>query len=274
MRKISTTLSVICLLMLCACGGGGSTSRQTATGYFIDSPVSGLSYTSGGQSGVTGEDGSFLYEVDQPVTFFLGKMVLGTIKIDKNNRIFPVDLVSGARDETHANVSLMARVLQTLDSNNDPTDGITIDDTARQAINEVIQLASVDPAAALARIQVALGNTRPLVDSNTAQTHIRANLLKEYAGTWQGRYSGGDQGPCTVTISKTGSISGNCTSEIHNLTFPITGSLNSDGSSAAGNTETGANFTGTYQRYGEVSGDWVNQKVDIRGTFTLKRQGS
>lgn len=272
MRKTLTTLSTVLMLTLSACGGGGPAPSQTATGFFIDSPVKGLSYTSGGQAGVTDADGRFIYEVGQPVTFSLGKLVLGSITVDKNNRIFPVDLVSGASDETHPKVSLMARVLQTLDSDNDPNNGITIDNQILQSFVEEIDLANDEPEDALAKIQKAFDDV-PLVNDTTAESHIRANLLKEFAGTWKGNYSGGDQGPCTVVIDETGNVSGDCVSQgFNNESFTITGTLQSSGSSAAGNATTGANFTGTYQRYGEVTGDWENDKLMIKGTFALQRQ--
>lgn len=274
MQKILTFLSTASLLMLSACGGGGSSGVTTAKGYFIDSPVAGLSYTSGSQSGFTGTDGSFTYEVGQPVTFKLGNMILGSVTVDKNNRIFPVDLVSNATDETHANVSLMARVLQTLDSDQDPSNGITISEATRSAVRTVINLANVDPQAALSQIQTALGNAS-LVSASDAQAHIRGNLLKEYAGTWTGSYTGADHGPCSVTITQTGGISGTCTSQGYgNTTFVIAGTVSSSGQSTAGNATTGASFTGTYQRHGEVTGDWHNSNLNISGTFTMKRQPS
>ena len=274
MKRTLSTLCTASLLFLSACGGGGSSPAATATGYFIDSPVAGLSYTSGGQTGITGSDGSFTYEVGQPITFKLGSMVLGTVTVDKNKRIFPVDLVNGANDETHANVSLMAQVLQSLDSDGDPSNGITISNQTRAAIATAINLANVDPQAALTLIQSALGNTS-LVTPTQARDHIRTNLIKEYAGTWTGTYSGGDRGPCSVTINTTGNITGSCTSQgFGNTPFSINGTVSSSGDSTVGNATTGASFTGTYQRYGEVNGTWTNNTLNISGTFTLKRQAS
>lgn len=277
MRQTLTALSAASLLLLSACGGGGSSPAQTATGYFIDSAVSGLTYTSGAQSGVTGTDGSFTYEVGQPITFKLGNIVLGTVTVDKNKRIFPVDLVSGASDETHPKVSLMARLLQALDSDGNPSNGITIDDTTRAAMTKVIDLASTDPADALSQIQTFLqSKSITLVDENTAQAHVRANLIKEFAGTWTGSFAGGDNGPCEVTLSDTGNISGFCTSNYNNtpFAFAVSGIVNSSGGATIGSATTGATFNGTFKRYGEVSGTWNNSNVQINGTFSMKRQAS
>lgn len=272
MNRVLSTLTVSSLLLLCACGGSGSSS-PTATGYFIDSPVAGLSYTSGTLTGLTGTDGSFTYEVGQPVTFKIGNMVLGTVSVDKNNRIFPVDLVIGATDENHGNVSLMAQLLQTLDSDKDPSNGITISDQTRAAISTVINLADTDPQAALTLIQNTLGNTT-LIPETQAKEHIRTNLIKEYAGTWTGTFAGGDHGPCSVTITQTGSITGSCTSLGYSTTFSVSGSVNSSGNATVGNATTGASFSGTYKRSGEVNGTWTNSNLGINGTFTMKRQAS
>lgn len=272
MLSSKSLVSLPILLALGACGGGSGSDQktaQTATGYFIDSPVSGLSYSSGSQSGVTAADGSFTYEVGQPVTFKLGSLVLGSITIDKNNRIFPVDLVSGARDETHSTVSLMARVLQSLDSDGNPENGITINASTRAAISSAIELANSDPATVINLIQNVIGT--PLVSETAAKAHIQSNLIKEYAGTWTGSYTGDDHGPCSVSISTSGAISGTCTSQQYSgVVANLNGSVNSAGDYAAGSASTGANFTAIYQRSGDVSGDWVNGS--LRGKFTLKRQ--
>lgn len=269
MRPLLPALSLASLLLLNACGGGGTSTVQTATGYFIDSAVSGVQYVSGNQSGITGQDGSFVYEVGQPVTFKLGNVVLGSVTVDQNKRVFPVDLINGAVDENHPKVSLMARLLQTLDSDNDPSNGITIDEAGRTRINQLITLANTDLAAATS----ALNNSLNLIGETAAKDHLRANLVKEFAGRWTGSYAGDDQGPCNVTISSSGNISGVCTSQKYtNVEAALTGSVSSSGQSAAGDTTTGAQFSGTYQRAGQVSGSWSNGS--LKGSFTLTRQAS
>lgn len=274
MRPLFRFFSMATLIAISACGGGGTSSSRTSTGYFIDSAVTGLDYVSGSQSGKTGSDGSFVYEIGQPVTFKLGNLVLGTITVDKNNRIFPVDLINGAVDENHQDVSFMARVLQSLDSDNNPANGITINDDGRARINQLVTQANTQ----LTNANASLSNgSLALVDPTSAKNHLKTNLIKEYAGSWVGSYGGDDQGPCKITIDASGNITGTCTSQKYsNVVANIKGSVSSSGESAAGDTSTGANFSGKYTRAGLVNGTWTNNSGGnkLTGTFALTRQGS
>lgn len=116
-------------------------------GYYYDSPVSGLTYESRGkagvQTGVTGEEsdggpGSFRYVEGDMVSFSLGDTVLGESQAQE--RITPFDLagfdeeavggceVDGTLPDTTAFriVHNLAVLLQTLDTDGDPTNGIDI----------------------------------------------------------------------------------------------------------------------------------------------------
>jgi para-nitrobenzyl esterase len=230
-QRRMTRIALGCTLAatLAACGGGSGTAAKT--GYFIDSAVQGLQYKSGTLTGFTDSSGAFQYEEGQPVTFSIGSLELGSVTVT-HSRVFPVDLIAGAKDETHPKVSLMAQVLQTLDSDGDASNGITITDSTRQALNQVIQLASADPtqaASALTRLLATAtqGRSNALVAAGPAQSHLQANLVQEYAGNWSGSFSG--------------------------------------------SASTGATFTGVYSRGGLVTGQWRNSQYNLSGTWTLKK---
>jgi hypothetical protein len=87
---------------------------SVTTGRFIDAPVQGLGYESGGVSGMTGDDGGFRYEPGQRVRFFIGDITLGEAK-QGEPVITPVDLVPGATVDSPAVVNI-ARLLQSLDA--------------------------------------------------------------------------------------------------------------------------------------------------------------
>ncbi|MGB8223218.1 MAG: hypothetical protein WCF10_11570 [Polyangiales bacterium] len=129
------------------CVNGYYNNYCTTYGYYYDSPVSGLSYKSSGkagvQTGVTGEDseqgpGSFRYVDEDTVSFSLGDTVLGESQAQE--RITPFDLAglaasavggcdvsSALPDETpFRRVSNLAVLLQSLDTDGDPTNGIDI----------------------------------------------------------------------------------------------------------------------------------------------------
>ncbi|WP_299513704.1 hypothetical protein [uncultured Limnohabitans sp.] len=282
-KRMALVLSGLMAATLVACGGGSGAGPNVKTGYFIDSAVEGLRYQSGSQSGYTDSNGTFRYEEGQPVTFSIGKLELGSLVV-KNSRVFPVDLIDGAADESHPTVSLMAQILQTLDSDGDPSNGITISDRTRTGLGQVIELASTDLAAAADALVQLLSSSNSLglpvsalVSATDAKTHLQNNLVKEYAGTWTGSFSGDDSGDCSIDISDSGSITGKCRSQQLNAEFPLLGQVSSSGESAAGDATTGAAFGGTYSRSGEVSGTWKNETYnntngsDYAGTWRLKK---
>ena len=90
----NSLFSLTVLTFFTACGGGtgdsvsaNSTGDQTTTltaasntvtGQFIDGPVKGLYYEcSSGKSGLTNEEGEFVCEKGDSVTFKVGSIVLG-----------------------------------------------------------------------------------------------------------------------------------------------------------------------------------------------------
>ena len=274
-----TAIAILAIGSLVGCGGGGGSSGTTTkTGYFIDSAVEGLEYTSGSIAGITGTDGSFKYEEGKPVTFKIGSMVLGSVTVT-NSRVFPIDLVSGATDETHPNVSLMAQILQTLDTDGDASNGITISQNTRQAINQAIEIAVSDPTSATNAINQLLntatsGRASALISDADAKGHLQTNLLQEYLGTWTGSYTGNDNGTCNITIgmytTRSGAtLEGSCTSSVINAQQGGVGSINAQFPSSGifqGNLTNGAQFNGNFTRKGTMSGTWVNGNYS--GTWT------
>jgi len=108
--------------------GDDGSSLVVKTGYFVDSAVAGVDFVSGGQTGTTDTAGTFTYEEGKQLSLSVGGVSLGTAKPDEN--VTPVDLVSGGTSESDAVVNL-ARFLQTLDDDGDPTNGISIGETVK-----------------------------------------------------------------------------------------------------------------------------------------------
>jgi len=93
-----------------------------STGYFIDAAVSGVSYsTTSGESGVTDQSGRFKYKNGDTVTFKIGNLILGDAT-PKDGLITPTLLANGDQQVT----SLLLRTLQSLDSDRNASNGITI----------------------------------------------------------------------------------------------------------------------------------------------------
>ena len=281
-----TAIAILAIGSLVGCGGGGGSSGTTTkTGYFIDSAVEGLEYTSGSTTGITGADGSFKYEEGKPVTFKLGNMTLGSVTVT-NERVFPVDLVNGAADEQNDNVTLIAQVLQTLDSDGDPSNGITILANTRQSMTQTVNLATENAVRATTAFQqglnTATNGTVSMVTATNAKRHLQDNLLQEYIGTWTGTYSGNDSGTCTIHIGYFSNTPtdvvytmGTCTSNQFSAQLGGVGTLNAmqfpSSGTFQGSLTTGAVFTGQFTRKGTMSGTWVNGN-SYSGSWTLTKQ--
>jgi hypothetical protein len=127
-------VSIVASILLIGCGSSDTaTSTQNSnTGTFIDSAVAGLEYnTSSGFAGVTDRDGKFQYNNGESVSFALGKLHFGTAKPSTDGLITPKLLVVGdasvPTDEQKQKITLMLQTLQSLDIDNNSSNGITID---------------------------------------------------------------------------------------------------------------------------------------------------
>ena len=138
-KMIRICIYTIGLLILTACGGGGgggsSSDSKVQKGVFIDSAVEGVTFTTVTQSGVTDSAGTFNYLSGEIVNLYIGDIFLGSAP--GQDLITPLDLVPGAIDETDPQVSNILRFVQSLDSDNDPDNGITISNiVAMQAVGQ------------------------------------------------------------------------------------------------------------------------------------------
>ena len=106
-------------LLIVGCGGGSATDTPVATGqaFYIDSAVSGVDYSCGAHSGVTGQNGEFTFEVGHDCTFSLDKIKLRNVAADQ---------LENAKEIQEKNIDV-ARVLLSLDADHNPDNGISID---------------------------------------------------------------------------------------------------------------------------------------------------
>jgi len=93
-------------------------------GSFIDSPVKGIEYKTQTQTGITDSQGIFYYFQGETISFYAGDIKLG--ETTAKSVISPVDLVKDAVDETHPHVINIARLMQSLDYDSNPENGIDI----------------------------------------------------------------------------------------------------------------------------------------------------
>ena len=132
--------SAFAALVLVGCGGGSSSSATT--GYLVDAAVANADYDCIADVSVnktTGADGSFTCSNMAHVRFRVGHLVLGEIHaLHADKHVFPQDLVGVARDTgvNDARVVAMAQLLQSLDSDGNPENGIVIAQETKTAVAE------------------------------------------------------------------------------------------------------------------------------------------
>lgn len=183
---------MLCLLVLSACGGGGGgggnvgTSEESrASGVFIDSVVVGLTYTTPTLSGITDANGVFRYIEGETVTFSIGGIIIGSVM--GGSIVTPLDLVPHAASVSDDQVLNIARLLQTLDDNGDPDDGITITPAVSAAALDftvdfslsVEAFANASEHAVMLAELTALTSAGPrnLVSASDARLHLQDSLF-------------------------------------------------------------------------------------------------
>ena len=136
-------------LGLVACGGGkelasGDGSKPATgptTGILTDAAVAGIAYlTSSGVAGTTSESGVYNYNHGDTVEFKLGSLIIGKAKTALI--VTPIELAT----DSSTRLQNLLILLQSLDSDGNPENGISIPANAAAAVSAAINLDS-DPAA-------------------------------------------------------------------------------------------------------------------------------
>ena len=157
---------------------GGGTNPATGIAYYIDSAVSGVNYKCGSKEGITGSFGEFTFEVGSSCTFYLGDMELRGVDAGL--------LVNG--ENVYETDVKIARILQSLDNDGDPSNGITIEATTVQALaEEGISSLPTSEAEMDEMLAVIAANGGTEVSEDDAAVHMLTTLLAGktlYTGVW------------------------------------------------------------------------------------------
>jgi len=148
------------------------------TGRFVDSAVAGLQYATATQSGVTESDGSYDYLAGESVTFSIGDITLPTIpatEVVTPLSVFSTSVITDIR------VMNLARLLQTLDTDGDPVNGIVLADAASASatgLNVDFAADSFDTDVVNLVANAGAANTS-LVEGMAALEHLQETLFDE-----------------------------------------------------------------------------------------------
>lgn len=170
---------------LTACGGSSSSDRDQAPvsstpsekGVFVDSAVAGINYATspGGMSGKTNALGEYNYVEGDTVTFSIGGTSLPPVTA--TGRVTPADM----SDDLDV-VTNILQLLQSLDDDGDPSNGINIPAAAHTTLTGV----SLDVTGASgdfdALAEVALGEA--LVIGEQALEHFVSTQSSALHGSW------------------------------------------------------------------------------------------
>jgi hypothetical protein len=227
-------------------GTKASASAATTKGYLIDSPVGGVDYyINGVLKGKTAADGSFAYAAGDTVTFKVGNITLGQLSPNSDGKVYVQDLAGVERSNlTDRKMVKIAQLLQSLDADGNPANGIEVDtdkvaNIAEQPITETTDLVQlvkpgvviVSESAAVAHIKT--GNPSALALESTTPTatlSVASSLLKA-----------GDSTTVTLRFSEAIQLWG----DIKDMLSADNGTLGSFSSSDGGLTYTGLYTAGT-----------------------------
>jgi len=158
------------VLIGCGGGGGGSASGSVATGqaFYVDSAVQGVDYNCGSQVGVTGSKGEFTFEIGQSCTFSLDKIKLRDVAADQ---------LENGKQIQETNVKI-AQVLQSLDDDRNPDNGISIDADIVKSLIE----SGVSTFTDIFNVWSSYlpGTSSSLVSEAAAKVHLIESIVKEH----------------------------------------------------------------------------------------------
>ncbi len=163
---------------------------ETSVGVFIDSPIAGITYNASpsGLSGVTNSDGEYEYEEGDTVAFSIGGINLP--EVTAKGTVTPLDLGGEGADLANTTVINIIRLLQTLDSDGDPENGITISEEVATALEGItLDVTSegfedeVNEKIPSALVGTGLEGTE-LVSADEAVAHFEGSLQNQIIGSW------------------------------------------------------------------------------------------
>lgn len=195
------------LALLTACGGGSSSpGSSTSTGVLTDAPIQGVEYlTSGSLTGITTAGGQFRYRPGETIVFKLGVLPIGVVTGSGSTMtVTPLQLIAGFTAITdpvqrqNAVTNLLV-LLQSLDADGNPGNGIAIPDAAITALQDATLAdtlttlltdtpANFSASTAFTGLVATVGTTA--VTPANALAHFKAQFLASLAGQYYGNVDG------------------------------------------------------------------------------------
>lgn len=180
-------LSLACCLAILGCSSSstpdtsnenGNGADTTLTGVFLDSAVEGISYNTETLSSMTNASGEFQYIDGENVTFSIGDLAFPTTAAAES--ITPVDMTGSGSIYDNIVVNTIV-LLQSLDTDADPSNGITISEQAQAnatAIDLNVPPSDFSQNPNVINLIANSGSTNTdLVSVDVASRHLQTTLL-------------------------------------------------------------------------------------------------
>jgi len=185
--RLLSSLSISLLLLFSACTEKDDekdkekgNQDKVLTGQLIDSAVQGVKYeTNSGVNGYTDEKGTFTYnEKDKTISFTVGSLTIAKdftlSKLNSDGNILPADIVGVDRTNISVeNIIKLLRVLQSLDDDNNASNGIFIDDNTKGYLGEDISIIDANISTLRTMIEKA---QKILISQRKAKEHYKKTL--------------------------------------------------------------------------------------------------
>lgn len=271
------------VIALAGCGGGDSTGTAAApvtpvvniTGKFVDATVVGMAYKCGASttvSGTTNANGEYTCPAGQPVAFYVGDILIGSVSAPMAV-VTPLDLVGAGATPANTTVANIVRFLMSLSSTPPASGTITITPAVTAAATGKTVDFTASTANALDAFILLLSPSATVYTSAQATAHVTSSIQALFAGSYAGTYSGAAAGGTwMISINASGVVTG--TAADGTASYPIMGNIAttlSTGSTYGFTGDAGGfPWTGTLNISTKVfSGTW-NDGAGGGGTFTGK----
>jgi len=166
-------------------------NEGSQTGVLVDAAIEGIRYERNGVTGTTDEFGYFFYDEGEAVRFYIGDLFIA--EVEGKDVITPLDFTQGLPDLTDPAVINLARLLQSLDADDDPDNGIDLSRLSNLQLS-LTELPDFTDEVAVSELLSALDADKTLIEKGSALGHFIDQFLALGYGNVEGQVITGENG--------------------------------------------------------------------------------
>ncbi len=159
-------------------------ATETFSGYFFELPISGLSYRNRDHISYTDSSGNYHYTTSGLSEFYLGYTPIGSVTNSPYVRYVDLAEALGAEDHRDIIFNNLLRLLMTLDSDDDPLNGIHIPCELSSRPYREINFRLDEQAFATQPGMEELVGWKPMISAESARTYYYFSAARYYAGSY------------------------------------------------------------------------------------------